>query len=71
MLRQLGVNAVSLMTNNPEKIGAMKAAGLDVVAEKRVLGRPNPNNVRYLASKRDRAGHMIDFAALAARLPAE
>jgi GTP cyclohydrolase II len=71
MLRQIGVTSVSLMTNNPEKIGAMKQAGLDVAAEKRVFGRPNPNNVRYLASKRDRAGHFIDFAALATRHPAE
>jgi GTP cyclohydrolase II len=71
MLKQLGVEQVSLMTNNPEKIGALKAAGLEVASEKRVLGRPNPNNVRYLASKRDRAGHFIDFEALAARAPAE
>jgi GTP cyclohydrolase II len=71
MLRQLGVSTVSLMTNNPEKIGALKAAGLDLVSEKRVFGRPNPNNVRYLASKRDRAGHFIDFDAIAARQPAE
>jgi GTP cyclohydrolase II len=62
---------VSLMTNNPEKIGALKAAGIDLVSEKRVFGRPNPNNVRYLASKRDRAGHFIDFDAIAARQPAE
>jgi GTP cyclohydrolase II len=71
MLTQLGVNRVSLMTNNPEKIGSLKKAGIELVESKRVLGRPNPNNVRYLASKRDRAGHMIDFDALAARLPAE
>jgi GTP cyclohydrolase II len=71
MLTQLGVSKVSLMTNNPEKIGAMKAAGITLVESKRVLGRPNPNNVRYLESKRDRAGHYIDFEALAARAPAE
>ncbi len=71
MLAALGVTRVSLMTNNPEKIGALHAAGLEVVESKRVLGRPNPNNVRYLASKRDRAGHYIDFEALAARAPAE
>jgi GTP cyclohydrolase II len=31
-----------------------------------VLGRATAENVRYLASKRDRAGHKIDFDALAA-----
>jgi GTP cyclohydrolase II len=71
MLKQLGVSRVSLMTNNPEKIGSLKQAGLELVESKRVLGRPNPNNVRYLASKRDRAGHLIDVEALSARLPAE
>jgi GTP cyclohydrolase II len=71
MLTQLGVKRVSLMTNNPEKIGALLKAGIELVESKRVLGRPNPNNVRYLASKRDRAGHYIDFEALAARAPAE
>ena len=71
MLRQLGVSAVHPMTNNPDKIRALREAGLEVLESKRVLGRPNPNNVRYLASKRDRAGHMIDFDALAARTPAE
>jgi GTP cyclohydrolase II len=71
MLTQLGVKQVSLMTNNPEKISALQQAGIELVDNKRVLGRPNPNNVRYLASKRDRAGHYIDFEALAARAPAE
>ncbi|MCG5234946.1 GTP cyclohydrolase II RibA [Xanthobacter oligotrophicus] len=69
MLRQLGVRAVRVFTNNPQKIAALKAAGLDVVSDQRVLGRPTAENVRYLASKRDRAGHYIDFDALAARAP--
>ncbi len=67
MLRQLGVDKVELHTNNPEKLAALTAAGLTVAAEARVIGRPTQENVRYLASKRDRAGHHIDFDALAAR----
>ncbi len=67
MLTLLGVKAVRLMTNNPLKLAAMREAGLDVAAEARVLGRPTSENISYLASKRDRAGHMIDFDALAAR----
>ena len=65
MLRQLGVKHVRLITNNPEKIAALREAGLDVVSDQRVLGRPTAENVRYLASKRDRAGHIIDFETLA------
>lgn len=69
MLRQLDVNSVRLLTNNPEKIRAVEAAGIVVAGNERVLGRLMPENVRYLASKRDRAGHFIDVEALAARAP--
>ena len=69
MLKQLGVAAVRIMTNNPEKIAALRRANLEVVSEERVLGRPTAENVRYLASKRDRAGHFIDFESLAAHAP--
>jgi GTP cyclohydrolase II len=67
MLKQLGVTRVTALTNNPIKIGAIRAAGLEVAASRRVLGRPNAHNVRYLASKRDKAGHYIDMDALLAR----
>jgi GTP cyclohydrolase II len=69
MLRQLGVAAVRVLTNNPEKIAALRKAGLEVVSDERVIGRRTKENVRYLASKRDRAGHFIDLdAALLAPL---
>jgi GTP cyclohydrolase II len=61
MLRQLGVRCIRLLTNNPEKAAALRRAGLDLVSEYRVVGRTTPENVRYLAAKRDRAGHAIDF----------
>ena len=67
MLRQLGVEKVRLITNNPEKIAALRKAGLDVVANQRVHGRRTAENVRYLASKRDRAGHYIDLEAMTVR----
>ncbi|MBZ6077829.1 GTP cyclohydrolase II RibA [Microvirga puerhi] len=66
MLQKLGVSSVRLLTNNPEKIETLKKAGLDVVSDHRVLGRPTAENVSYLASKRDRAGHYIDIEGLLA-----
>lgn len=69
MLKQLGVRSVRLMTNNPSKIAALQSSGLDVVSDQRILGRPTAENVRYLASKRDRAGHFIDFESMAAHAP--
>jgi GTP cyclohydrolase II len=70
MLKQLGVASIDIMTNNPLKVAAMREAGLDVVSERRVIGRATDQNVRYLASKRDRAGHAIDTDALLASLTA-
>lgn len=61
MLKQLGIARVRLMTNNPAKIVALEAAGLDVVSAQRILGRKTDQNVRYLAAKRDRAGHLIEI----------
>ena len=60
MLTELGVSAITLITNNPEKIDAMKRAGIDVVANRRLYGRTTSSNLRYIASKRDRAGHLFD-----------
>ncbi len=63
MLKQLGIARVRVMTNNPLKLAALEAAGLEVVADQRIMGRTNDHNVRYLATKRDRAGHFIEFDA--------
>ena len=63
MLQKLGVTQVRLMTNNPLKIAAVEAAGLEVVSDERILGRLTDQNIRYLATKRDRAGHFIDVEA--------
>ncbi len=69
MLKQLGVARVLIMTNNPLKIAALEGAGLEVVEDRRVHGRPTVENVLYLASKRDRAGHFIDLDDLAHHKP--
>ena len=60
MLRQLGIERVRVVTNNPAKIDALKSAGIDVVADQRIHGRRTKENGGYLAAKRDRAGHMIE-----------
>jgi GTP cyclohydrolase II len=64
MLQALEVRQVRVMTNNPSKIAALAAAGLEIISTERILGRRTAENLRYLASKRDRAGHYIDFDAL-------
>ncbi len=59
MLELLGVSAIRLMTNNPAKVAAFEATGV-AVAERVPHSLPaNPHNTRYLATKRDRAGHLL------------
>jgi GTP cyclohydrolase II len=59
MLELLNVPAVRLLTNNPAKVAALEAAGM-YVAERIQHHLPtNPHNEAYLATKRDRAGHLF------------
>jgi len=59
MLALIGVRVVRLMTNNPAKVAALEGAGIRV-AERVPHALPaNPHNARYLADKRDKAGHLI------------
>ncbi len=59
MLALMGVNAVRLLTNNPAKLAALEAAGVAVLERVPHHLPANPHNVRYLATKRDRAGHLL------------
>ncbi|HYQ30161.1 MAG TPA: GTP cyclohydrolase II [Polyangiaceae bacterium] len=59
MLRTLGVASVALMTNNPDKIQQLSAAGIDVSRRLAHEVAPNPHNRFYLATKARRAGHLF------------
>ena len=59
MLGLLGVGAVRLMTNNPAKVEALREAGVEVAERVPHQLPPNPHNARYLATKRDRTGHLL------------
>ncbi len=62
LLKQLGLRAVRLITNNPAKVRGLAAHGIVVVAQ--VPRRPalTPENQRYLETKRDRMGHVLDLS---------
>jgi GTP cyclohydrolase II len=59
MLRALGMLRIRLLTNNPQKIGSLREAGIEVVDSQLLLGGVNEYNVRYLRAKRERAGHLV------------
>jgi GTP cyclohydrolase II len=60
MLRIMGINRVRLLTNNPDKVDAMAACGIEVVGREPHLIAPNGVNDEYLATKAARFGHMLD-----------
>ncbi|MBX6424877.1 MAG: GTP cyclohydrolase II RibA [Variibacter sp.] len=62
MLRIIGCNRVLLMTNNPGKLEALNAAGVEVVGRMPLQAPINPDNRRYLAAKAAKAGHWLDGA---------
>ena len=66
MLKSLGVARIRLLNNNPSKIAALRQAGLDVVERLPIGGHINRHNERYITTKRDRAGHLIDVSSLPA-----
>ncbi|MEM9501776.1 MAG: GTP cyclohydrolase II [Pseudomonadota bacterium] len=59
MLDLIGARTIRLMTNNPAKVDALSAAGIIVVERVQHQLPDNPHNTRYLATKRDRSGHLL------------
>jgi len=67
ILHDLGVRKIELMTNNPRKIVGLEAFGLEIVKRRAIEMPPNANNKRYLSTKRDKLGHLLDLGVGEAR----
>lgn len=59
MLALLGQNDIRLLTNNPEKVAGLEAAGITVRERVEHKHGENDHNAQYLATKRDRTGHQL------------
>jgi GTP cyclohydrolase II len=59
MLRLLEVESIELLTNNPKKVQGLREAGIDVSRRVPLKVPPNPFNIRYLKTKRDKSGHLM------------
>jgi 3,4-dihydroxy 2-butanone 4-phosphate synthase / GTP cyclohydrolase II len=59
ILADLGIEKVRLLTNNTDKANQLRELGLDIVEQVPLLVGVGPNNHQYLATKRDRMGHII------------
>jgi 3,4-dihydroxy 2-butanone 4-phosphate synthase/GTP cyclohydrolase II len=60
ILYDLGVRSMRLLTNNPAKRAGLEGYGLEILGRVPLPIRPHPENVRYLRTKRDRMGHLLD-----------
>ena len=59
MLKQLGVRAVRLISNNPDKVAALEKAGIEVVERVSAEVEPYEHAEKYLQTKKDRMGHLF------------
>lgn len=60
MLVDLGVKRIRLLTNNPRKVAGLSGYGLTIVETLPIEVEPNPYNVRYLKTKKEKLGHKLD-----------
>jgi GTP cyclohydrolase II len=59
MLKALGVTRVRLLSNNPEKVGALERAGVHVVERVPCEVVPSPHAEEYLKTKKEKLGHLF------------
>jgi len=60
ILNDLGVTTMRLMTNNPSKFGGIEGFGLTITGRVAIESVPNPENISYLRTKRERMGHLLE-----------
>jgi 3,4-dihydroxy 2-butanone 4-phosphate synthase/GTP cyclohydrolase II len=60
ILVDLGITTMRLMTNNPAKRDGLGGFGLEIVDRVPLEVPPNPHNIEYLRTKRERMGHLLE-----------
>jgi len=60
ILVDLGITTMRYMTNNPAKYGGLEGFGLEMVERIPLIPVPNPENITYLRTKRERMGHKLE-----------
>lgn len=61
VLKQLGVGAVRLITNNPDKVAALEAAGIRVVERISAEVETQDSFAAYLKTKQEKMGHLLEI----------
>ncbi len=61
ILRHLGIRKMRLISNNPRKFNALKGYGLEIVDRVPISIKPRKENIKYLKTKLEKMGHMLDL----------
>ena len=61
ILKQLGINKIKLMTNNPKKLEALSHYGIEISERVKIQMNHNERNEFYLKTKKAKMGHMLNF----------
>ena len=61
ILADLGLRQIRLISNNPEKINAVKSAGIEIVERVPLKIKFHRTLKRYLKTKREEMGHLINL----------
>jgi 3,4-dihydroxy 2-butanone 4-phosphate synthase/GTP cyclohydrolase II len=64
ILRDLGIQQLRLMTNNPLKMRALEQSGLTITERVPLMSAPTSDNERYLHAKELKLGHLLGPAAI-------
>ena len=62
ILRQLGVDRIRLLSNNPQKVAAMEEAGIKVVERVSAEVEAHAESAKYMKTKQEKLGHLFDKA---------
>jgi 3,4-dihydroxy 2-butanone 4-phosphate synthase / GTP cyclohydrolase II len=60
ILVDLGITTMRTLTNNPAKRGGLEGFGLRITERVPLVTTPNPENIAYLRTKRERMGHLLE-----------
>jgi 3,4-dihydroxy 2-butanone 4-phosphate synthase/GTP cyclohydrolase II len=59
ILVDLRLKTIRLLTNNPKKVVGLEGYGLEIIEQVPIRISPNPHNVNYLKTKREKMGHIV------------
>ena len=60
MLKWLDVKSILIMSNNPKKTEGLEKGGIRVDGRIPIISEENENNAKYLHTKREKMGHLLD-----------